>query len=238
MIRPPPTSTLFPYTTLFRSSRPVSRGPSERGAEHGERQRDAAHAGRPDVGVQDVEHVGHAERRGLGAPATFHQLGHDVGGRGADGARVSDESRRGDPAVAELQHHADAISTERVDVFGDRRRAGQVAATLGIPPAGADHVAIERGPHRRPYVGHFTAHLAALVISRAISPLGSLPERSSPRTATATRARLGSHIPVISPLGSLPERSSRLAHHSSSPRAALALYGGKRDAESRESKPP
>src|SRR5206468_10049280 len=125
---------------------------------------------------------------------TFHQLGHDLGGRGADGARVSDESRRGDPAVAELQHHADAISTERVDVFGDRRRAGQVAAALGIPPAVAAHVAIDRVPPRRPYVGHFTAHLAALVISRAISPLGSLPERSSPRTATATRARLGPHI--------------------------------------------
>src|SRR5438874_7553817 len=34
MISPPPTSTLFPYTTLFRSTRPVPRMPQPRDCAH------------------------------------------------------------------------------------------------------------------------------------------------------------------------------------------------------------
>src|SRR5688572_31039347 len=46
MIRPPPRSTLFPYTTLFRS-------PHEHGCEHAEQ---------PDVARQRVAHVGERAR--------------------------------------------------------------------------------------------------------------------------------------------------------------------------------
>src|SRR5690242_21497623 len=48
MIRRPPRSTLFPYTTLFRSVRPMPhRRPSARGPLHQLRRRSSTRAGQP-----------------------------------------------------------------------------------------------------------------------------------------------------------------------------------------------
>src|SRR3712207_6892802 len=62
MIRRPPISTLFPYTTLFRSAPPLVRGAD--GPAHGGRRprASAVHGGRPGVRAR----VAGTGRRGLG----------------------------------------------------------------------------------------------------------------------------------------------------------------------------
>src|SRR5688572_32102213 len=55
MNRRPPTSTLFPYTTLFRSSSPITGG-----AILGDRVRMQSHAGDNDVFIRSMASRGHA----------------------------------------------------------------------------------------------------------------------------------------------------------------------------------
>src|SRR3989449_11009895 len=91
MIRRPPRSTLFPYTTLFRSPRAVS---GARGAHlralpqtHGERRRSrGAHAGRVRAGVAHAGVVSRGERVFLvAAPARREPGAVGAGGGGPPG---------------------------------------------------------------------------------------------------------------------------------------------------------
>src|SRR5207248_8746933 len=50
MLRPPPSSTLFPYTTLFRSLQPAARQGAQARA-HGRRRRRARHRALGDGGI-------------------------------------------------------------------------------------------------------------------------------------------------------------------------------------------
>src|SRR5438552_4930009 len=64
MIRPPPISTLFPYTTLFRSRAAGPRGASERGLQS------LSAAGVPDRSpLHDARHTRSSGRRRAGAAA-------------------------------------------------------------------------------------------------------------------------------------------------------------------------
>src|SRR3989449_10654541 len=93
MIRRPPRSTLFPYTTLFRSPRAVS---GARGAHlralpqtHGERRRSrGAHAGRVRAGVAHAGVVSRGERVFLVAAPARREPGADgaAGGGAPAGA--------------------------------------------------------------------------------------------------------------------------------------------------------
>src|SRR2546425_4906645 len=74
MIRRPPRSTLFPYTTLFRSGRIVHQARAEIGGER-------PHLGQP----------GADGERGLAEQAGLHHLGADVAGRTVRGGRRSEE---------------------------------------------------------------------------------------------------------------------------------------------------
>src|SRR5215471_19984397 len=111
MIRRPPRSTLFPYTTLFRSSAPDARVVAQH--VHGPELSDGAVGERLDVrGAGDVR--AHADRRGTGAPQLSYRAfqgplldvgenaTHALGGEPA-GERPSDAARRpghyGDAAV-------------------------------------------------------------------------------------------------------------------------------------------
>src|SRR5438309_9263055 len=68
MIRPPPRSTLFPYTTLFRSLRPVSL-PGQT------RRRRGVRADGVDLGVALPQAVSGCRAEG---EAAAHRRGHDV----------------------------------------------------------------------------------------------------------------------------------------------------------------
>src|SRR3989441_13132342 len=88
MIRRPPRSTLFPYTTLFRSDQPERRGADpgdDLSAELGE-------AG-AEVGLADLQLGEAAEDRALGPAARdLLGLGHDGAGEGH--ARYHEEEPR------------------------------------------------------------------------------------------------------------------------------------------------
>src|SRR2546425_2148715 len=58
MIRRPPRSTLFPYTTLFRSPRPnMDRGLGGRGARHGQKHGSQGDPWEPEDGPRSEEHT-------------------------------------------------------------------------------------------------------------------------------------------------------------------------------------
>src|SRR3712207_5494410 len=84
MIRRPPRSTLFPYTTLFRSDRRRSRA----GARHVVVERDEHECGEPRCGPEQPEHrLRTAEHRG--APGVVERAPLDVDWHGRDYADAS-----------------------------------------------------------------------------------------------------------------------------------------------------
>src|SRR5437660_5406348 len=64
MIRRPPRSTLFPYTTLFRSSAAPARFTSLAAAAHAGRRRDGAHGRRSRGALRSEEHTSELQSRG------------------------------------------------------------------------------------------------------------------------------------------------------------------------------
>src|SRR2546430_16246315 len=127
MIRRPPRSTLFPYTTLFRSSRQLS-------------WRCALLIARMQLG--GAEEVGDLARRGVGRIRAVHHVPLDAGGEvGADRAggrllrigRAHDVAVAGDRALA-LQHLHDDGARSHVahQVLEERTLAMHGVESLGL----------------------------------------------------------------------------------------------------------
>src|SRR3989454_5045468 len=171
MIRRPPRSTLFPYTTLFRSRRTPRATPGRRAAA---RPRRAAPAGRPQRGQRPgrrargagdgrapgPHHRGPALVSGSAAPPRAGARGrrdpldqrleghqHRFDGRrgGGDGPAVRAAARR--PPQGRALHAARAAPQAAVPV-GDRlwgSRAADRAGSAGAGPARARHYVCGRG---------------------------------------------------------------------------------------------
>src|SRR3989442_12817438 len=86
MIRRPPRSTLFPYTTLFRSIRALSSTTRTRGADPRRSDDDGIAPHGPDLDVA----VGHVEADGAARTAA-HGLARQGDGRGAQGVARGDD---------------------------------------------------------------------------------------------------------------------------------------------------
>src|SRR5919204_5606115 len=113
---------------------------SERPTQHGQGQRDAAHAGGPDVGLEHFEEIAGANPDGGGRGLALDQLGQDVGRSGADRAGVPDEAGALYAIALDGEHHPNAVAAERVDVLAGRGRACQLAAEAGMAPALPDGI--------------------------------------------------------------------------------------------------
>src|SRR2546430_16779586 len=74
MIRRPPRSTLFPYTTLFRSLRPRERRGAEGGARDRRRTADRARDVPPDLGLRPEAPCARGAVRGLPAARVGHRV--------------------------------------------------------------------------------------------------------------------------------------------------------------------
>src|SRR3712207_9517722 len=93
MIRRPPRSTLFPYTTLFRSLRPLLFRDADAGVAHGEAQQ------RPLlVLLQDIGPHHHLPLFG-----ELYGVAHEVGQDLREATRVSPECGRSEEHTSELQ---------------------------------------------------------------------------------------------------------------------------------------
>src|SRR3989441_12249872 len=117
MIRRPPRSTLFPYTTLFRSPRPEERGAPPRDHDHmapGDR------GGEPRDGVEqgEAEPRARGEEMGEGGGDPREREGHREPGHRDGGERDGDE-------VRDDADRRDGAEGERGDRGGDERRRGR-----------------------------------------------------------------------------------------------------------------
>src|SRR2546426_11293209 len=101
MIRRPPRSTLFPYTTLFRSLPALAKDVIERGA----------HARQACGGIVHMETV----------ELFFRKIEHGLNQRAQlDELRVQGADHRGELSLERAQRRARRLAACRVDQVGDR----------------------------------------------------------------------------------------------------------------------